>query len=672
MDQYPAQRMTPSPVSATKRARVVTAPRLNRGSMVPRPWRGFLPSVRHILTQAASDLLHGKAKAPVKALESWETAAKTRRRGLAIAVLISAALATTRMAGVVLPEDENYTLRLIQIVLFGMLFAWVSAGFFTALMGYWVLRQGDRYAMSAKNAGTGPIDTQARTAIIMPICNEHVSTVFAGLRATWESLSRTEHGQLFDVFILSDSGNAQTRAEEMAAWRQLQEQLGTDCRVFYRWRQYRTKRKAGNVADFCRRWGKDYRYMVVLDADSVMSGDSLITLVRLMEQNPKAGILQSAPQTCGITTVHARSQQFASRVAGRLFTAGMQFWQLGESHYWGHNAIIRVAPFMKHCALAPLAGHGGLAGEILSHDFVEAALMRRAGYQVWVVQDLVGSYEQQPPNLLEELKRDRRWCQGNLQNSRLIAEPGIHSVHRAMFLTGAMAYLSAPMWLAFVMVSVGMWIWNGQAVDPALLSAANGPHEPFFSSLAHHITPLWIATAVMLILPRVLGVAVIVQRGEASAYGGTRALMLGTVLEFFLSALQAPVRMVAHSLFVFVALTGIKLDWKSPPREAADVQWRDAAAQFAGISAFVGAIAVLAVINQTTILLWLAPVGIPLMLAVPLIVFTSRSTLGESLRSVGLLITPEELRAPAVLRRAWSHARRSNLQVPQLALATPA
>ena len=159
-------------------------------------------------------------------------------------------------------------------------------------------------------------------------------------------------------------------------------------RVYYRWRQRRSQRKAGNVADFCRRWGRDYRYMVVLDADSVMSGDCLLSLVRLMEAHPRAGILQTAPQACGLSTLHARAQQFAGRVAGRLFAAGMQYWQLGESHYWGHNAIIRVEPFMRHCALAPLPGRGQTGTEILSHDFVEAALMRRAGYQVWLVPDL--------------------------------------------------------------------------------------------------------------------------------------------------------------------------------------------------------------------------------------------------------------------------------------------
>ena len=178
--------------------------------------------------------------------------------------------------------------------------------------------------------------------------------------------------------------------------------------MFYRWRQHRIKRKSGNIADFCRRWGRSYRYMVVLDADSVMSGECLTRLVLIAEANPGAGIIQTVPRAVRRDTLFARVQQFASATYGPVFAAGLHYWQLGESHYWGHNAIIRVAPFMKHCALGRLRGRGALSGEILSHDFVEAALMRRAGWSVWIAYDLPGSYEEMPPNLLDELKRDRR------------------------------------------------------------------------------------------------------------------------------------------------------------------------------------------------------------------------------------------------------------------------
>ena len=310
------------------------------------------------------------------------------------------------------------------LALFALLSCWVAAGFWTAMAGLWVsLRGGDEFLISRSAASAGPLPPAARTAIVMPICNEDVRHVFAGLRATYESLARTGELERFDFFVLSDSSDPDTCVAELDAWAGLRETLDAEDRLFYRRRTRRVKRKSGNIDDFCRRWGGNYRYMIVLDADSVMTGECLVTLARLMEARPDAGIIQTAPQAVGRNTFHARAQQFANQVYGPLFTAGLHYWQLGESHYWGHNAIIRLAPFMRHCALAPLPGRGALSGEILSHDFVEAALMRRAGFGVWIAYDLDGSYEQTPPNLLDEIKRDRRWCQGNLMNARLMFAP---------------------------------------------------------------------------------------------------------------------------------------------------------------------------------------------------------------------------------------------------------
>jgi membrane glycosyltransferase len=613
--------------------------------MVPQPWLGFFASLRQALARRLSGGPAPYAARPPAAL--WELAAARRRNALLLAIGVSALLAAVVLGHAQAPTGP-VALHVAQVALYTLLFAWVTAGGVTAVMGFMVQWRGDPYMLSAASVAHHTLPTDARTAVIMPICNEQVSAVFAGLRATCESLAATGATRLFDVFVLSDTSDPSLRAAELAAWKQLRDVLGDDgTRVYYRWRQRRSKRKAGNVADFCRRWGSDYRYMVVLDADSVMSGDCLLSLVRLMEANPRAGILQTAPQACGLSTLHARAQQFAGRVAGRLFTAGMQFWQLGESHYWGHNAIIRVEPFMRHCALAPLPGRGRLSGEILSHDFVEAALMRRAGYQVWLVPDLPGSYEQQPPNLLEELLRDRRWCQGNLRNARLIAEPGLHPVHRAMLATGVMAYLSAPLWLAFVLFGAFSWLHGGRPVMGA------GPAIPL------EMMALWACTVTMLALPRVLGVVAIVLRRELPQYGGAAALVKGALLEGLLSVLQAPVRMIAHSLFVVVALSGLKLEWKSPPREATSVTWRDAARRFAPLSVGVAALLAAVLGTDLPVAWWLMPVALPLLLATPLTVLTSRPGLGERARARGLLLTPEELATPTVLRRAWGHMRQA-------------
>ncbi|MET0211125.1 MAG: glucans biosynthesis glucosyltransferase MdoH, partial [Burkholderiaceae bacterium] len=535
-----------------------SAPPIRRGAMVPRAWGSNAPIVNEAAGEPAA----------------WEHAARRRRNALMFGVVLATALAT----GVLVRTQEGWAdagwplaLQGLHLGLFALLFAWVSAGCVTALMGFWVMLRGDPHALSIRNAGDAPLASDARTALIMPICNEDVTTVFAGLRATCESLASAGALRMFDVYVLSDSGDPERRTEELAAWAELRAQFAGRGRIHYRWRQRRVKKKAGNVADFCRRWGRNYRYMVVLDADSVMSGDCLLGLARLMEANPKVGILQAPNQVCGHDTPHARAQQFASRVTGRLFAAGMQYWQLGEAHYWGHNAIIRVKPFMDHCGLAPLNGR-----EILSHDFVEAALMRRAGYHVWLVADLPGSYEQQPPHLLAELQRDRRWCQGNIQNASLINEPGLHSVHRAMLVTGALSYLAAPLWLLYVGLGVALWNIEGSE-----------SFKPFLSdgSLAPGVLALWLGTIGMLALPRLLSVMAVILRGEQAQYGGSTMLVGSSIAEAFMSLLQAPLRMVAHSIFCVAALTGLKLDWKSPPRNAEDVSWKEAFSVFGWSSA---------------------------------------------------------------------------------------
>ncbi|MEZ2299072.1 glucans biosynthesis glucosyltransferase MdoH [Variovorax sp. RCC_210] len=641
-----------SAVREERHPNAVTAPPVNRGSMTPRPWRGFWNS----LGTAALVKLGAGRKAEAASAESvqqvkqpWQRAAAQRRNAFMLLTVLSTVIASSLFAGVQ-PDYDNVWLEYGQIGLYGLLSGWVVTGFVTALMGFYVSVRGDKHALSAKQVVNHPMNPEARTAIIMPICNEDVATVFAGLRATCESVAATGHAKQFDVFVLSDSYAPETAAAERAAWEDLRAALAESpnqpqVEVYYRLRTRRTHRKAGNVADFCRRWGKDYRYMVVLDADSVMSGDCLTSMVKLMEANPTAGIIQTATQAIGHVTLHARAQQFASRVTGRLFTLGMQFWQLGESHYWGHNAIIRVEPFMKHCALAPIKGTGGMSGGIMSHDFVEAALMRRAGYNVWLVSDLVGSYEQQPPDLLAELQRDRRWCQGNLQNARLMAEPGIHPVHRAMFVTGTMAYVSAPLWLAFLTLGTALWLSGSSLVSS-------------WSVLPAELAGLWIWTLCLLFLPRVLGIAAVLMRGEQRQYGGVWGLVKSSVLESGLAIVQAPVRMLAHSLFVLVALTGIKLDWKSPPREAAAVPWKIAASQLAPMTLVIAMLAVGVAMIDPSALIWLMPVGLPLLLAIPLTVLTSQIALGTTLRDRGFLLIPEESRSPAVLRRAWMHAVR--------------
>jgi len=634
------------------RMRLNTAPPLNRTSMSPRRWP---PKFWQVASSWATPRRDRRADSP-DPRGSWHRTAAIRRSVLGLLVLAQTAFATDFMSAV-LPYHGRQPLEIAILVLFAILFCWVSAGFWTAVMGFFVqLSGGDRYAISrTAAAGDAPIANEARTAIIMPVCNENVPRVFAGLRATYESLARTGELEHFDFFVLSDSNDPDNRVAERHAWLEFCRAVGGFGRVFYRWRQHRIKRKSGNVADFCRRWGADYRYMVVLDADSVMSGDCLATLVRLMEANPNAGIIQTAPRAAGRDTLYARMQQFATRVYGPLFTAGLHFWQLGESHYWGHNAIIRVAPFIKHCALGRLPGKGSLSGEILSHDFVEAALMRRAGWAVWLAYDLSGSYEEMPPNLVDELKRDRRWCHGNLINFRLFLAEGLHPAHRAVFVTGVMAYCSALLWFAFLLLSTALLAVH-TLVEPQYFISPKQLFPIWPEWHAERALTLWGITATVLFLPKLLSVLLIWVQG-AETFGGRIRVTLGVLFESLSSMLLAPVRMLFHTGFVVTALAGLRAQWKSPPREDAETTWGEAL-QRHGLHTLLGVVWAAGVYwLNPSFLLWLLPVVGALMLSVPMSVYSSRISLGKLLRRAGFFIIPEEKNPPEELRRMQEHLR---------------
>ncbi len=607
-------------------ARKIAAPPLNRTSMAPRIGDGDVPS------DSPDPRGH------------WQASGVARRLVLLALTITQTAIATDFLA-TVLPYSGRHALELGILVLFAILFFWISAGFWTAMAGAVLVISGrDRYAIARTASRFTPLPRNARTAIVVPIRNEDPARVFAGLQATYRSLERAGTLEHFDFFVLSDTNDAQVRLAEIAGWRALCEATHGAQRIFYRSRKQNIKRKSGNIADFCRRWGANYRYMVVLDADSVMSGECLSMLVRLMEANPNAGIIQSAPVAVGRDTLHARVQQFAGRVYGPVYTAGLHFWQLGEAHYWGHNAIIRIAPFMRHCALPRLPGRGALSGEILSHDFVEAALMRRAGWAVWIAYDLPGSFEETPPNLSDELTRDRRWCHGNLMNSRLTVLPGLHPAHRFMFMSGVMAYVAAPLWLLLLALSTALLAVHTMGspryfVEPFQLFPLWPEWHPY------RAITLFSTTALVLFLPKVVAIVVALWR-DARGFGGPIRLLASACMEWILSALLAPVRMLFHSRFVVAALLGWRTGWKSPPRTDAETSWSDALSRH-GAHTVIGISWALFVFSLSpSFLWWLAPVVGALMVSIPLATYTSRVAPGKRARALGLFVIPEESRPP--------------------------
>ncbi|NBA94102.1 glucans biosynthesis glucosyltransferase MdoH [Pseudomonas sp. R5(2019)] len=652
-------------LDASGRVRLKAAPPIHRTRVIPEPWRtNVLVRIWRRLT--------GRTNAPVPERDRelpparWRWVGSVRRYILLALMIGQTIVAGWYMKGIMpyqgwsfVDLDEvlhqpllqtaqqvlPYALQTSILIMFGILFCWVSAGFWTALMGFLELLTGrDKYRISGASAGDEPIAPNARTAIVMPICNEDVPRVFAGLRATFESVAATGDLDRFDFFVLSDTNDSDIAVAEQQAWLEVCRESKGFGRIFYRRRRRRVKRKSGNLDDFCRRWGSEYRYMVVLDADSVMSGECLTSLVRLMEATPDAGIIQTAPKASGMDTLYARMQQFATRVYGPLFTAGLHFWQLGESHYWGHNAIIRMKPFIEHCALAPLPGKGAFAGAILSHDFVEAALMRRAGWGVWIAYDLPGSYEELPPNLLDELKRDRRWCHGNLMNFRLFLVKGMHPVHRAVFLTGVMSYLSAPLWFFFLVLSTA-------------LLAVNTLMEPQYFLEPRQLYPLWpqwhpdkaialfSTTIVLLFLPKLLSVILIWVKG-ATEFGGRIKVAVSMLLEMLFSVLLAPVRMLFHTRFVLAAFLGWAATWNSPQRDDDSTSWGEAVRRHGPQTLLGAAWAILVAALNPSFLWWLAPIVGSLMLSIPVSVISSRVNLGLRAKDEKLFLIPEEYATP--------------------------
>jgi membrane glycosyltransferase len=538
--------------------------------------------------------------------------------------------------------------EVVLAALFALCFGWIALSFWTAVAGFVQLALGGRLpGLRWPTAQEEASRLTSRTSVVMPIHNEDPAAVFANVQATYESVAATGHLEAFDFYVLSDSTRPEAWVAEELAWADLCRRVGGQGRIFYRRRTDNAGKKAGNLQDFCERWGRHYDFTLVLDADSLMDGRTLVKMARLMELNPRTGIIQAPPLCVGRSTLFARLQQFAGRVYGPVVAAGAAAWQLGESNYWGHNAIIRTQAFIEHCGLPVLPGQQPFGGHILSHDFVEAALMRRAGYTVWLVPELGGSFEQPPPNLLAYAQRDRRWCQGNLQHLSLVMAGGLHPISRGHFLMGVMSYVASPLWLLFLLAGLVAAFHDGW------VALGHGVHSAGVGFDADGALRLFSVSMGMLFAPKVFGLGLALAREEDAARMGGRARLVASVLlESVLATLLAPVMMLFQSHFVFGTLLGYRVTWSSQQREDADLPWAEAARRHAVHTAVGVALSVASYLLSPGLLVWLAPVVAGLLLSIPLSVLTARASLGVWARRVGLFLIPEETQAPAVLERA--------------------
>ena len=519
--------------------------------------------------------------------------------------------------------------------IFLLLVTAIACWFCSAVAGFIVLKQG-REQDDLDFAPHPPLPT-ARTALLMPLYNEDAEATFARLAGLDASLARLGASEAFDIFVLSDSRRADVIAAERAAYRALRPLAHSN--LYMRRREDNAERKAGNIAEWVRRFGGAYEYMVVLDADSTMAGDTLLRLVDAMQRRPRIGLIQTAPTITTAGSVFARMSQFGVRMYGRVAAAGLAWWAGAEGTYWGHNAILRTRAFAEAAGLPILPGAKPFGGHILSHDVVEAALLRRAGWAVHVTAALDGSCEETPPTVLDFLQRDQRWCQGNLQHLRLVGAPGLNPVSRAQFLMGAMAYLSSPLWFLGLVIGLGLQLRN--PVD----------WDSFWYFLHPTFSPFLVTSflsGILLIGPKLLGCALVLGRpGECRAFGGPKAVLKSMALEIALSMALAPVMMVANTRFVFLTLRGRDAGWRPQQRDCEGLAWSDAFRAMR-LQMLIGLGFSLGLVVRPDLAICFAPIVLPLLFSAPLLVFTSRRSLGDRLARAGYLVTPDEHGASAM------------------------
>ncbi len=553
--------------------------------------------------------------------------------------------------------------------LFVLLLIPIALSFWTATLGFLVQMQGgDLLDLTRRLQETPRIQTDlSRTAVVVPVYNEDPGRVFAGVKATYRSLEQTGLLRFFDFFILSDTTDPDVWVREEMAFADLRREIADPERLVYRNRRLNVDRKTGNLADFCARWGDRYTYMIVFDADSIMSGESLTRLVRLMEMHPKVGLIQAPPLPVNRRTLFGRLFQFASHAYSVIFITGLNFWQGGAGNYWGHNAIIRIRPFVEHCRLPKLSGKPPLGGSILSHDFIEAAFMRRAGWKVYLASEVRGSYEELPSSLIGFAARDRRWCQGNLQHSRLLFCRGLHLVNRVHLCMGIMGYVASPLWLLLMALTTAGVLQ--ERLLPHRYFKGRSPFPNWQISVNSQAILLFVAVMMLLLMPKILSILHYVRsRTRAAGFGGRFRLTLSVVCEVLLSTLLAPNLAFLQARFVLGILMGRNVKWDAQDRGDTDTSFREALRRHWQSTLLGIAWAVLLAFTVPTLIEWFSPVIAGLVLAIPLSAWTSKRSTGQFARRHGLFLIPEEITPSDVLRffdeelrrlseRAWSAER---------------
>jgi len=562
----------------------------------------------------------------------------TRRRMLFCALVGASIAGLIWLLAVALSAGGFGTVDLVLVVLFAVTLPWSVIGFWNATIGLLIMRFApDPVArvtpMVTRVRGNEPIT--ASTALLVCIRNEPPERIVSHLAPLLEGLAAAEIGDRFQADVLSDTDVPAIAAAEEAHFAALASSFGERTTISYRRRAQNTGFKAGNIREFCEHWGAQHDFAIVLDADSLMTPQAIIRLVRIMQADPRLGIVQSLVTGLPSTSAFARIFQFGMRLGMRSYTIGSAWWQADCGPYWGHNAIIRLAPFIAHCRLPTLPDGALVRGDVLSHDQIEAVLMRRAGYEVRVLPEEGTSFEQNPPTLIDFIRRDLRWCQGNMQYWHFLNLPGLKPVSRYQLIFALLMFLGSPAWMGLLVI--------GTAALAGLGSSADFMRADAGFTLFMIVLVMWFA-------PKIATVIDVLTRPELRrAFGGGIRFMAGVITETMFFLLLSPIMWFAHAAFLGRLLLGGSIGWDAQARDDHAVPLRLALSQLWPQTVL--GLSVLVVLGLTV------PAAIPYalfiaagpLLSIPLAVVTAWPGVGRALAMLGICRLPEETAPPPEL-----------------------
>ncbi|MCD8504179.1 MAG: glucans biosynthesis glucosyltransferase MdoH [Burkholderiaceae bacterium] len=554
----------------------------------------------------------------------------TRRRVLFVLMVALSVISTTWLMALALAAGGWSTTDVVALLAFIVVMPWLAVGFCNAVIGF-ALDVFARDPLKSTNPMAVGIDLESEitssTALLLCIRNEMPARLVRNLDALARGLLAAKDADQFHVYVLSDTTDAQIAEQEVLAFEQLAQVWQSKLALTYRRRTDNRGFKAGNIQDFCERWGADHEFALVLDADSLMSAKAVRRLVLTMQANPTLGILQGLVVGLPATSAFTRLFQFGMRLGMRSYTLGSAWWQGDCGPYWGHNAVLRLAPFIRDCQLPVFVDRKGRQTHILSHDQVEAVLMRRAGYEVRVYPFEDESYEENPPNLIDFVIRDLRWCAGNMQYWRLLFLPGLKLTSRIQLILAMLMFVGAPAW----MLLLGSLGWTVHQLSLARAFDLNA------------LTAVLLIVITMAMLPKLAaGLSVLLRARERRTFGGGLRFVIGFVAETVFSLLITPVLWVSQTVLLAGLPFGKRISWAAQNRDQQQIAWQSAIRAF-GLHTAVGLLLGWLWLDiHAPATWWIAYFIAGLWFCIPLAVITSWPAMGHWLTRMGLAGVPQE------------------------------